>query len=315
MKIIFYGTAEFAVASLEILIENGKEVVAVVTAPDKPAGRGRQLKMSDVKEAALRHNIPVLQPVNLKDPEFHQQLRQLNPDIQIVVAFRMMPEAVWNLPRLGTFNLHASLLPQYRGAAPINWAIINGENKTGVTTFFLQHEIDTGNIIFSQEVPIDPDENVSSLHDRMKIIGAQLVLKTINEIEKGTVQTHPQTTLITGELKSAPKLNKENTKIDFSKSAREINNLIRGLSYYPGAHAELVKADQECVPVKIFKAAIQESNHSHEIGTTQTDGKTFLKIFVKNGTIDILEMQLPGKSRMKIKEILNGNRTEGWRFQ
>lgn len=307
MRIIFYGTPEFAVPSLEILVRNGKNVVAVVTAPDKPAGRGRQLKASDVKEAAIRLGIPVLQPLKLKDPDFQQQLQELRPDLQIVVAFRMMPESVWALPSKGTFNLHGSLLPQYRGAAPINWAIINGEEKTGVTTFFLQQEIDTGNIIFREEILIGADENVTSLHDRMKIIGAELVLKTVQAIENGTVTTIPQGTVTTAPLKPAPKLNKENTRIDFHWTADSIHNLIRGLSFYPGAHCEMIKGN-ETVPVKIFTVKPQVKEHSRPIGSIETDDKTFLHVYTTSGYIDILEMQLPGKSRMKIRDILNGHR-------
>lgn len=307
MRIIFYGTPEFAVPSLEILLANGKNVVAVVTSPDRPAGRGRQLKASDVKEAALKHNLPVLQPEKLKDPAFQEQLRSYAPDLQIVVAFRMMPESVWNLPPMGTFNLHGSLLPQYRGAAPINWAIINGEKTTGVTTFFLRHEIDTGNVIFQKEIPIGAEENVSSLHDRMKIVGAELVLQTVDAIEKGTATATPQTSLITGELKAAPKLNKENTRIDFRKDPHQINNLIRGLSYYPGAHTEMIKGS-ETIPVKIYSATPFDHAHKEEYGSIKTDDKTFLKIFVNGGSVDITELQLPGKPRMNIRDILNGHR-------
>lgn len=306
MKIIFYGTPEFAVPSLELLLQHHKDIVAVVTAPDKPAGRGRKLTPSPVKEAALKHNLFVFQPEKLKDPEFLETLKNLNADLQIVVAFRMMPEVIWKMPSQGTFNLHGSLLPQYRGAAPINWAIINGEKNTGLTTFFLQQEIDTGRIIFSKEIEITDEDNATSLQNRMMIQGAELVLKTVEAIEKGSGSSTPQEEFIHSELKAAPKLSRENTRIHFNQGAIQIRNMIRGLSLHPGAHCELLKPDHETLTVKIFEAKANIHSHTHAIGEMETDNKTFLKIFVQDGSLDISELQFPGKSRMKIKDVLNG---------
>ena len=311
MRIIFFGTPHFAVPSLEILLENKKNVVAVVTAPDKPAGRGRKLTASPIKECALKYNVPVLQPVNMKSPEFIETLRTFEADLQIVVAFRMMPEMVWNMPSKGTFNLHGSLLPQYRGAAPINWAIINGEKETGVTTFFLQHEIDTGNIIFSRKLEIDANENASVLHDKMMLTGADLVLKTVIAIESGSVSVLPQQLPASGLLKSAPKLNPENTCIDWTISGEEIRNKIRGLSLHPGAHTTFENSNADTIAVKIFQSSFIELDHNHSFGEIESDNKSNLKVFVSKGYISIEEIQLPGKSRMKIRDLLNGYKFEG----
>lgn len=299
-RIIFMGTPEFAVPSLKILIENNYTVVAVITAPDKPRGRGQKLIPSPVKLAALEHDIPVLQPTNLKSPEFYKQLQQYNPNLQVVVAFRMLPEVVWSYPEYGTFNLHASLLPQYRGAAPINWAIINGEEVTGLTTFLLQHEIDTGNIIEQEKVAVLPEDNAGSLHDKMMAIGAQLVLKTVNELAGNSVQLTPQKHEL--DLKTAPKLSKETTRINWQKSAREVNNFIRGLSPYPAAWTEL-NGDY----YKLFAAHPAEQNDQLNPGEFITDNKSYLKIKCDDRMLDIQMLQKQGKKRMEITEFLRGN--------
>jgi methionyl-tRNA formyltransferase len=301
LKIIFMGTPEFAVPSLEILVTNHYNVVAVVTAPDRPAGRGLKLKMSPVKECALKHNIPVLQPEKLKAPEFIDELKSYQADLQIVVAFRMLPEAVWSMPRLGTFNLHASLLPQYRGAAPINWAIINGEKETGVTTFFLQHEIDTGDILFYEKEAISEDDNAGSLYTRLMNKGAGLVLKTVQAIEKADYKLQPQR--FDKELKSAPKIHKETCEINWNKSAEEVNNFIRGLSPYPGAWTKI--SGKNC---KIFKAKIVKREEQKNAGEFTTDNKTNLNIYTRDGAVSILELQLEGKKPMNIEEFLRGNK-------
>lgn len=302
LRIVFYGTPQFAVATLQTLIEAGKNVVAVVTAPDKPAGRGRSLKQSDVKEYALSQNIKVLQPTNLKSTEFIAELQALKPDLQIVVAFRMLPEAVWSLPGKGTFNLHASLLPQYRGAAPINWAIINGENKTGVTTFFIDDKIDTGEIILQKEIAIEPDDNAGSLHDKLMKLGSKLVLETVEMIEKNNVKT--QTQKAVGDLKTAYKLHPENTKIDWNQSIWSIHNKIRGLSPYPAAWSYLINDNTEVV-VKILKSTPVTETHSHNTGDIITTKKDIL-VAVKDGYIKVEEIQLPGKKKMESSALLNG---------
>lgn len=295
------GTPEFAVSSLRILVENKINIVAVVTAPDKPSGRGLKLTASPVKQAALEYGIPVLQPEKLKSPEFLEELKSFDANLQIVVAFRMLPEAVWNMPEIGTFNLHASLLPQYRGAAPINWAIINGEKETGVTTFFLQHEIDTGDIIFQEKTPIDPDENVESLYNRLMTIGSELVLKTVKEIQSGNIKTRPQ--IFKDELKPAPKIFKENCQIDFSKTALEVKNFIRGLSPFPGAWTTI--NDKY---FKILKVEIESVKNSHENTSFLSDNKTHLKIPASDGLLSIKELQMEGKKRMTIEEFFRGNK-------
>ncbi|MEN9332212.1 MAG: hypothetical protein RLZZ94_1302 [Bacteroidota bacterium] len=316
MKIIYYGTPEFAVPSLNILVENGYDVVAVVTAPDKPAGRGQQLTFSAVKEYALSKGLKVLQPEKLKAQSFLDEVKSLQADLQIVVAFRMMPEVLWSMPPLGTFNLHGSLLPQYRGAAPINRAVMNGEKVTGLTTFFLQQEIDTGSIIFREEVPIGENESAGELHDQMMQIGATLVLKTVQQIEKGKIEAMPQSSFFnsTDELKHAPKIFKEDCKLNFSKTAAEIHNHIRGLSPYPGAFVEFQKSDDSIFAMKIFKSEKEEAGVflTHQL---VTDGKTFLKISGADGFINVLEAQLPGKKRMPIGDLLRGFHFEDdWRI-
>jgi len=302
LRIVFMGTPEFAVGILDTIIKNNYEVVGVITAADKPAGRGQKLKYSAVKEYALCHNIPLLQPLNLKDEAFLAELKTLNANLQIVVAFRMLPKVVWEMPSLGTFNLHASLLPNYRGAAPINWAIINGETKTGVTTFFIDDKIDTGAMILSSEIPIDENENAGNLHDRLMELGSKTVIDTLEMIEKGNVSTVIQKD--TADIKTAYKLNKENCKIDWTKSAQEINNLIRGLSPYPASWCFFGDKNEEW-NVKIYNATIISEEHNNAVGSLICSKKE-MKIAVKNGFIQILNLQFPGKKKMNTPELLNG---------
>ena len=294
------GTPEFAVPSLEILAENNFNVVAVITAPDKPQGRGQKIVYSPVKESALRLNIPVLQPTNLKSPEFLEQLRALQADLQVVVAFRMLPEVVWSMPPLGTFNLHASLLPQYRGAAPINWAIINGEKETGVTTFFLTHDIDTGSIIFQENEPIHEDDNAGTLYERLMKRGALLVLKTVRAIQNGQYKSTPQE----GQPnKHAPKIFKETCEINWDQSSENIRNFIRGLSPYPAAWTT--------IQGKVFKiytaSAVSYREGNQKPGDWTTDNKNYLYFKAKDGWISVDELQPEGKKRMMIKDFLRGN--------
>lgn len=302
LRIVFMGTPEFAVGILDTIIQNNYEVVGVITAADKPAGRGQKLKYSAVKEYALAHNLTLLQPLNLKDADFLSELKALNANLQIVVAFRMLPKVVWEMPSLGTFNLHASLLPNYRGAAPINWAIINGETKTGVTTFFIDDKIDTGAMILSSETPIDETENAGQLHDRLMNLGSKTVIDTLEMIENGTVSTIIQKD--TPNTKTAYKLNKENCKIDWTKSAEEINNLIRGLSPYPAAWCIFGDKNEEW-NVKIYEAKMISEEHNITIGSLVCTKKE-MKIAVKNGFIQILQLQFPGKKKMSTPELLNG---------
>jgi methionyl-tRNA formyltransferase len=307
MKIVFMGTPDFAVASLAKLVENGPshggcEVVAVITAPDKPSGRGLQMHETPVKKYAVSKNIPVLQPEKLKNPDFLEQLRSYQADLQVVVAFRMLPEVVWNMPTIGTFNLHGSLLPQYRGAAPINWAVINGDTETGVTTFFIQQEIDTGNIIFAEKEPILPNDNAGTVHDKLMERGANLVLKTVHAIEAGNYPQIPQQMDV--ELKAAPKIFKETCQINWNQSAEKVHNFVRGLSPYPAAWTIL--AEKTC---KIYQSEIGDlANDESEIGTFKTDGKTFLAYRCTDKWLNIKELQLEGKKRMGIEEFLRGFR-------
>ncbi|MEN8225768.1 MAG: methionyl-tRNA formyltransferase [Bacteroidota bacterium] len=308
LRIIFMGTPEFAVASLDALVKSNYNVCAVVSAPDRPAGRGRKMKASAVKEYALQHGLRVLQPENLKDAGFQDELRALKAKLFIVVAFRMLPEAVWSMPELGTFNLHASLLPQYRGAAPINHAIINGEQKGGVSTFFLRHEIDTGNIIFREETRIGPDETAGEYHDRLMMMGAMLTIKTVRAIEEDRVHIVSQEELISkGEkLKTAPKIYKEDCRIDWNKNAAEVHNLIRGLSPYPGAFTELNTSTDNLLLLKIYRAEIKHCDCTSSPGTIMTDYKNYFNICCKDACISIHELQQAGKKRLKIKEFLAG---------
>ena len=304
-RIVFMGTPEFAVANLKALVENGYNVVGVVTAADKPAGRGKKLRKSAVKQYAETEKIPVLQPTNLKSEAFNKALQALRPDLQIVVAFRMLPEVVWRLPKLGTFNLHASLLPDYRGAAPINWAIINGETETGVTTFFIDDKIDTGEIILQEKVAITPDDNASSLHDKLMLQGSDLILQTVDLITAGKVKTKPQPQI---ELpKKAPKLHNENTKINWEQPAEKIHNLIRGLSMYPGAWTMLQTGNDDSKKLLIYKSRFEQTDHNEPIKNI-TRTKKSLKIAVPDGYIFPEIIKLQGKKMMDIQAFLNGLR-------
>lgn len=300
-RIIFMGTPDFAVAILDTLFKNEYNVVAVITAPDKPAGRGRKLNRSAVKKYAVANHIPVLQPTNLKSTEFINELSSYKPDLQIVVAFRMLPKVVWNMPKLGTFNLHASLLPEYRGAAPIHWAIINGETKTGVTTFFIDEKIDTGEIILSQTTEIHPDETVGELHDKLMLLGANLVCKTVDAISTNSISTQKQPV---ADLKPAPKLNPNNTRIDWQESLDNIYNKIRGLNPFPTAWTEIINGN-ETITAKLYKVRKIEESHNLENGSIISDKKS-LKVAVRNGYILIDEIKLAGKKKMETKSLLNG---------
>jgi len=300
LRIIYMGTPDFAVPALHILLENGYNVIAVITSPDKPAGRGQKLQVSAVKAYAASKGLNILQPEKLKNKEFLEELRVLNANLQVVVAFRMLPEEVWNMPEYGTFNLHASLLPQYRGAAPINWAIINGEKETGVTSFFLQQEIDTGDLILQESVAIAPDDTAGTLHDKLMQVGANVVLKTVQLIENGRVNTTPQPQQ--SELKKAPKIFREDCLIDWHKKGMDIYNFIRGLSPYPAAYTLLLNGKI----LKIFQATFIHSEHHLSIGEMITDRKSYLRFAVADGYIDCLKVQLEGKSAMVIKDFLAG---------
>lgn len=308
MRIIYMGTPEFAVAPLKLLLENNYNIVGVITVPDKPAGRGQQLQQSAVKKFALEKGLIILQPEKLKDEHFLEQLRLLKADLQIVVAFRMLPEIVWNMPPIGTFNLHGSLLPQYRGAAPINWAVMNGEKETGVSTFFLQHEIDTGKIIFCEKVSIAENETAGEIHDKLMHTGAQLVLKTVQAIEKGNYPQVDQAELIAAgtELKNAPKIFKDDCRINWKKMASEVHNHIRGLSPYPAAFTDFVSPEGKEFPVKIFKSKKEDAEVPHSAGTIITDAKSYIKIATQSGYIYIEELQVAGKKRMLVNEFLRG---------
>lgn len=306
MRIIFMGTPDFAVASLKALIDAGEEVVAVVTGPDKPAGRGQKIHESAVKQFAVSQNIPVLQPQKLKDPTFLEELKSYRADLQVVVAFRMLPELVWNMPAKGTINVHASLLPNYRGAAPINHAIINGEKSSGVTTFLLQHEIDTGNILYSTEVPISETDNAGDLHDKLMVAGAELLIKTVNAIKTGNINPIPQDDLgENSELKHAPKIFKEDCLINWNKSTEEVYNLIRGLSPYPAAFTHL-----DGKVLKIYSAEKEITAHDDLPGSYQSDGKTSLKFAAGDGYLKLTEVQIEGKKRMLVSDFLRGFRLD-----
>lgn len=300
------GTPEFATAALAKLVDEGYTVVGVITAPDRPAGRGRKVQESDVKEYAVAKGLHVLQPTNLKNKDFLLQLKNLNANLQIVVAFRMLPRAVWAMPELGTFNLHASLLPDYRGAAPINWAIINGENETGATTFFIDDKIDTGEIILQEKMGIRENDTAGTLHDRLMNLGADLVVKTVQYIEKGFVTTKEQEN--TSSIKIAHKLHKETCEINWTDSLEAIYNRIRGLSPYPTAWTTLINGENESI-LKIYEVSREKTEHTLKTGTVLADGK-LLKIAVENGFIHVLETQLPGKRKMKTQDLLNGFKLE-----
>ena len=313
LRIVYMGTPDFAVESLRCLVEGGYNVVGVITMPDKPMGRhGSVLQPSAVKQYAVSVGLPVLQPEKLKDEAFLEELRALRADLQIVVAFRMLPEVVWNMPRLGTFNLHASLLPQYRGAAPINWAVINGDTETGITTFFLKHEIDTGEVIQQVHVPIADTDNVEVVHDKLMVLGGKLVLETVDAILNGTVKPIPQEEMaVVGELRPAPKIFKETCRIDWNQPVKKIYDFIRGLSPYPAAWSELITSEEgAAVVVKIFESEKIYESHQLATGTIVTDGKKFMKVAVPDGFVSILSLQLPGKKRLKIDELLRGYHLE-----
>ena len=304
MRIIFMGTPDFAVASLEALIQSGEQVVAVVTVPDKPAGRGQKIHESAVKIFAAQHNIPVLQPVKLRDEAFLNELRNFQADLQVVVAFRMLPEVVWNMPKFGTVYVHASLLPQYRGAAPINHAIINGEKESVVTTFLLQHEIDTGNILLSKKVAIKETDNAGDLHDKLMVAGAETLLQTIQQLKAGTLQPKPQDDLIAATaLKHAPKIFKEDCKINWDQPTAQVYNFIRGLSPYPAAFTLLNDK-----VLKIYRTEKELVNTPTIPGTIETDKKSFLKIAAQDGYIVISDLQLEGKKKMNVVDFLKGYR-------
>lgn len=308
LRIVYMGTPEFAVESLKRLIEGGYNIVGVITMPDKPMGRhGSVLQPSPVKQYAVSQGLKVLQPEKLKDESFVAELRELKADLQIVVAFRMLPEVVWNMPHLGTFNLHASLLPQYRGAAPINWAVINGETETGITTFFLKHEIDTGEIIDQVRVPIADTDNVGDVYERLMNLGGDLVVKTVDSILDGSVKTVPQDKLAEGEvLRPAPKIFKETCRIDWSKGVKQIYDFVRGLSPYPAAWTELCQGSTAPQVLKIYETDKIFAEHSFEPGAVVTDKKTYFRIAVTDGYINICSLQLAGKKRMGVADFLRG---------
>lgn len=310
LRIVYMGTPEFAVESLKRLVEGGYNIVGVITMPDKPMGRhGSVLQPSPVKQYAVSQGLKVLQPEKLKNEEFVAELRSLNADLQIVVAFRMLPEVVWSMPRLGTFNLHASLLPQYRGAAPINWAVINGDTETGITTFFLKHEIDTGEIIDQVRVPIADTDNVEVVYERLMRLGGGLVLKTVDAILEGSVRTIPQEELAqVGELRPAPKIFKETCRIDWIIGVKRIYDFVRGLSPYPAAWTELYQEGTDPVMLKIFETEKLFCEHSLAPGTIVTDCKTYFKIASSDGYVNVLSLQLAGKKRMEINDFLRGYR-------
>ena len=310
LRIVYMGTPEFAVESLRALVEGGYNVVGVVTMPDKPVGRhGSVLQPSPVKQYAVEHGLPVLQPERLKDETFLEQLRALRADLQIVVAFRMLPEVVWAMPPMGTFNLHASLLPQYRGAAPINWAVINGETETGITTFFLQHEIDTGRIIQQVRVPIADDDCVGDVHDRLMMLGGRLVTETVDNILAGNVHPIDQSELFQTEqeLKPAPKIFRETCRIDWQQPTKRVYDFVRGLSPYPAAWTLLQQPDAQPQSLKIYRATYTPSAATQPAGTLQTDGRTYLRCACADGWLDILELQLAGKRRMPVADFLRGS--------
>ena len=317
LRIVYMGTPDFAVESLRCLVEGGYNVVGVITMPDKPAGRGHKLQFSPVKQYALEQNLPLLQPEKLKDEAFVEALREWKADLQIVVAFRMLPEVVWNMPRLGTFNLHASLLPQYRGAAPINWAVINGDTETGITTFFLCHEIDTGEVIQQVRIPIADTDDVGIVHDKLMMLGGKLVTETVDAILNDAVKPIPQEEMaVVGELRPAPKIFKDTCRIDWNQSVKRIYDFNRGLSPYPAAWSELLQPDGEAVVMKIFETEKIIQSHQLTPGTLLTDGKTYIHVAATDGFIGIRVLQLPGKKRLKTDELLRGFRlTEEFRVK
>ena len=309
LRIVYMGTPDFAVETLRLLVENKYNVVAVVTMPDKPAGRGHKIQFSPVKQYALSVGLPILQPVNLKDEAFIEELRSYQAHLQIVVAFRMLPQIVWDMPPMGTFNLHASLLPQYRGAAPLNWAIMNGDKETGITTFFLTHEIDTGRVIQRRSIEIADTDNVGIIHDKLMMMGAEMVCETVDNIIADKVVAIPQEELMTDEpLRPAPKIFKDTCHLDFTRSAEQLYNQVRGLSPYPAAWCEFVSPEGEAIGVKIFEAARHTCNHNLTPGTVVTDGKKNIEIACEDGYLQLLSLQLAGKKRLSAEELLRGFR-------
>lgn len=312
IRIAYFGTPEFAASQLEAILAAGYEVAVVVTMPDKPAGRGRKIQYSDVKQAALNHGLPLLQPEKLKDPAFLEQLASFEANLFVVVAFRMLPAVVWQMPELGTFNLHASLLPQYRGAAPINFAIINGESETGLTTFFLNEEIDKGAVIMRETVGIRPDETAGELHDELMLLGNKVVVETIRRIESGNVSAQTQEALAEGqELKPAPKISKEFCFIDWSQDCQTVYNHIRGLSPYPAAHTQLISEEGEVIEMKVFTAQIEVTKPELSVGSVVTDNKKFLKIALRDGFISLTKVQQAGKKAMPTDDFLRGTQLNG----
>jgi methionyl-tRNA formyltransferase len=316
MRIVFMGTPDFAVETLKRLHEAGKEIVGVITVADKPAGRGKKIRYSAVKEYAMEQGLKILQPTNLKDEVFINELRELKADLQVVVAFRMLPEVVWNMPPKGTFNIHGSLLPQYRGAAPINWAVINGDKQTGVTSFFLDKEIDTGRIIASKSTQISDEDNAGTVHDRLMVLGADLALETVEMIEQGDVSSIAQEDHenYTQELKHAPKIFKQDCKLDFNQSCRSVFNKVRGLSPYPAAYLDLISDSGKSLYMKVFSVDIEEENGAVEAGTMLTDDKNYIKIACQDGFLVLNELQIQGKRRMPVKDFLRGYQfIESWK--
>lgn len=321
LRIVYLGTPDFAVEPLRRLLDNqrsghecGYEVVGVVTMPDKMINkRGNQLLMSPVKQFAVAENLPILQPESLKDEAFQSALREWRADLQIVVAFRMLPESVWNMPRLGTFNLHASLLPQYRGAAPINWAIINGDKETGVTTFFLKHEIDTGDVIYRDTVVIDENDNAGTLHDKLMLQGGDTVVRTVNAIVNGEAKAMAQDTMYVSEheLRPAPKIFRDTCRIDWSKTVEQVYDFVRGMSPYPAAWCELVDSEGKEISLKVYEVAKEPCDHVKERGTLVSDGKSFIKVAVDGGFVSLVEVQLAGKKRMPVADLLRGFSIDG----
>ena len=317
LRIVYMGTPDFAVPTLEKLIDAGYNIVGVITMPDKPVGRHQnQLQASPVKECALRHNIRVLQPEKLKDEDFLAELRSLQADLQIVVAFRMLPEVVWNMPRLGTFNLHAALLPQYRGAAPINWAIINGDTKTGITTFFLDHDIDTGRVIQQESVPIGPDDNVEDVHDRLMMLGADLVCETVRNICEGKVHPIPQEEMETAQpLRPAPKIFRETCQIQWnSHTAQTAHNFVRGLSPYPGAWTNVTLPDGRETTIKVLATKVIDTKQNADSTAVMANDNGRLLVHLPEGTLEITQLQLSGKKRMSAADFLRGTNINGWKI-
>ncbi len=314
MRIVYFGTPEFASSQLEAIISAGYEVAAVVTVPDKPAGRGKKIQSSDVKLTALKYNLPIMQPVSLKSPDFIEELSSYKADLFVVVAFRMLPEVVWSMPPMGTFNLHASLLPQYRGAAPINHAIINGEKETGLTTFLLDREIDTGEIIMQEKVVVEDDETAGALHDKLMLLGNKVVVETLKMIEEGRVHSQSQEVIIQKEnmlLKPAPKIFKEDCRIDWTKDAKSIYDFIRGLSPYPAAHTQFVSDNDETLDIKVFEVSLKENKSgSKQLYQLDTDGRSYLDVVLKDFNISIKKIQQAGKKAMPIADFLRGTRID-----